>query len=93
MKIRYDGRFIDDITEILVFIAQNNPRNSTKFKNDLKSTIAKLPENPYKCRQSIYFENEQIRDLVYKGYVTAYKIDEHDNTITILGIIKYKEKW
>lgn len=93
MKIRYDERFIGDITDILLFIAQNNPRNSTKFKSDLKSAIEKLPDNPYKYRQSIYFENEQIRDLVYKGYVAAYKIDEQNNTITILGIIKYKEKW
>jgi plasmid stabilization system protein ParE len=93
MKIRYDERFIDDITDIILYIAHNNPRNSTKFKNDLKSAIEKLSENPYKCRQSIYFENEQIRDLVYKGYVTAYKIDEQNNEIIVLGIIKYKEKW
>jgi len=31
---------------------------------------------PYKCRQSIYHDDEKIRDLIYKGYTVVYAIEE-----------------
>jgi len=46
---------------------------------------------PFKFRQSIYFEDESIRDLIFKGYTVAYKIEESEARIIILGIIKYQE--
>jgi hypothetical protein len=48
---------------------------------------------PYKYRKSIYFDNENIRDLIYKGYTIPYLIDEDNKSIVLLGIIKYKEKF
>ena len=44
---------------------------------------------PYKCRKSIYFKDETIWDLIYKGYTVVYKIDETNVVITIIGMKKY----
>jgi hypothetical protein len=44
---------------------------------------------PYKCRQSIYFEDENIRDLVVYGYVITYRIKV--DTIEIFGFTKYQQ--
>jgi hypothetical protein len=44
---------------------------------------------PYKYRKSIYFDNEDIRDMIFKGYITVYKINQ--NQIVIVGISKYKD--
>jgi len=47
---------------------------------------------PYKCRKSLYFENDKIRDLIYKGYTIVYKIDEIKNIIIIIGMKKYQNE-
>jgi len=46
---------------------------------------------PYKFRKSFYFDNEEIRDMIFKGYVIPYKIDKNRNEIIIIGIKKYQE--
>ncbi|EAK5974251.1 type II toxin-antitoxin system RelE/ParE family toxin, partial [Campylobacter jejuni] len=43
---------------------------------------------PYKNRKSLSFDNENIRDLIFKGYVIPYLIDKSKNEILILGIYK-----
>lgn len=47
---------------------------------------------PFKYRKSIYFNDNNIRDLIFKGYVVPYKIDTVKNQIIIIGINKYMEK-
>jgi len=46
---------------------------------------------PYKHRKSIFFNREDIRDLIFKGYVIVYKVDERSQTIEIFGFTKYEE--
>jgi len=41
---------------------------------------------PYKFRKSIHFNDENIRDLVFKGYTVPYLVD--DEVIVVLGIVK-----
>jgi plasmid stabilization system protein ParE len=90
-KIFYDKRFKTDIKEILDFIKKDKISSSQKFKKNLKEKIEKLIFHPYKYRKSIYFDDENIRDLIYKGYIIPYKIDKKQKRIYILGIIKYKK--
>jgi len=47
---------------------------------------------PYKCRKSIYFDDNSIRDLIYKGYTIVYQVNKDKSIITVLGIKKYKEE-
>lgn len=47
----------------------------------------------FKYRKSIYFNhNNNIRELIFNGYVIPYKIDTAENQIIIIGINKYMEK-
>lgn len=41
-------------------------------------------------KTSIYFSDDNIRDLIFMGYVIPYKIYESKNEIIIIGINKYK---
>lgn len=41
---------------------------------NLKVAIKNLVHFPYKFRPSIYFENVEIRDMVYHGYTVIYEI-------------------
>ncbi|HEX8014439.1 MAG TPA: type II toxin-antitoxin system RelE/ParE family toxin, partial [Flavobacterium sp.] len=60
------------------------------FKNDLVKKLKKDLVNPFHFKKSIYFENEIYRDYVFKGYTTIIRIDKEEETIYVIGILKYK---
>jgi plasmid stabilization system protein ParE len=93
MQIVRDNRYYLDMIEIMDFIAQDSIEMAKKFQIELDSKIDDLVYFPYKFRQSIYFGDKTFRDLIYKGYVAPYQIDKEMQTITILGITKYREKF
>jgi plasmid stabilization system protein ParE len=59
---------------------------SQKFKDDIDEKIATLKNYPYKNRPSRYFENENIRDMIFKGYTIVYEVKPQEDTIEILDI-------
>jgi len=65
--------------------------HAIEFQLELDSKIDDLDNMPFKFRKSIFFDNENIRDYVYMGYVIPYKIDKEKNRITVISISKYKE--
>lgn len=89
MKITLDDKFKNSLDNILDFIALDSLNQSKKFNRDLFKQIYKIPDMPYKFRKSIHFNDENIRDLVFKGYTVPYLID--DEVIVVLGIVKYME--
>ena len=93
MKITKYKKYNLQLKNILSYIAKTNPKNAQYFKKELDEKILSLPHMPYKYRKSIYFDDENIRDLVFKGYTIPYLIDENKKSIVLLGIIKYKEKF
>ena len=42
--------------------------------------LEKIYPMPLKCRKSIYFD-DNIRDLIFKGYVIPYKVDKTKNKL------------
>ncbi|EAH6814298.1 type II toxin-antitoxin system RelE/ParE family toxin, partial [Campylobacter jejuni] len=54
----------------------------------INSICKNLSFMPYKNRKSLSFDNENIRDLIFKGYIIPYLIDKSKNEIVILGIYK-----
>ena len=75
-----------ELLAILKHIAKDKLTASRKFKKDLNIQINKIPEFPYKYRQSFYFEDENIRDMTFKSYTINYEIDLNKNTIFIFSI-------
>lgn len=45
---------------------------------------------PMSYRQSIYFDTEEIRDLIFKGYVIIFRVNTGQGSIEIFGLTKYK---
>lgn len=89
MRIELKESFVKRFESQLRFIASDSPQNALKFKNDLLKQIASLTLHPLKCRKSIYFDDESIRDLVYKGYTIVYRIE--GDKIEVFGLTKYQE--
>ena len=45
---------------------------------------------PYSNRKSVFFDNKEIRDLIFKGYVIVYRINKKEETIEVFGFTKYE---
>lgn len=90
MKIVYEEKFINSFTAIWDYISLDSKTRANTFKSKIKKLIEDIPSMPYKCRKSIYFKDESIRDLIFKGYTVVYKIDELKDIIIIIGIKKYQ---
>ena len=86
MIIIYKPTFFKQLKQIIEYIAQDKPSASMKFKNELKERINLIPDNPIMYRQSKYFEDKNIRDMVHKGYTIIYRVRPMKKEIEILRI-------
>ncbi|GAA7171972.1 hypothetical protein HpCK101_12630 [Helicobacter pylori] len=88
MQIIQTYRFLLDLEKIADFISLDSIKQANLFLDNLEKSIENIPFMPYKNRKSLSFDNENIRDLIFKGYVIPYLIDKSKNEIVILGIYK-----
>jgi hypothetical protein len=92
MRLRILKSFGDKLNDQVNYIAQDKPGAAGKFKSDIIKRIKEIPKMPYACRKSIFFDREDIRDLVFKGYIVVYKVDKDNEFITVFGFTKYKNE-
>ncbi len=90
MKIVFKDTFVNRLASQLEYIAFDSPERARKFKSDLFVRIKEIPNNPFRFRKSIYFKDENIRDLVFKGYTIVFRINE--NSIEVFGFVKFQNK-
>ena len=81
--------FVCKLSDILTFISKDSKANAKNFKNELQESLISIQYMPYKYRKSIYFDDENIRDFIFKGYCIPYHIDEKNDQIILLSIIKW----
>lgn len=91
MKIKLTKGFKDKLNAQVEFIAKDKPAAARKFKNEIISRIKEIPTKPYIYRKSIFFDREDIRDLIFKGYIIVYKINTESQTIEVFGFTKWQE--
>jgi len=92
MKILKSNKFLEQLRTILRFIALDSPAQARIFKRELNEKIKYLDDFPYKYRRSIHFESEEIRDMIFKGYVIPYFVDMNHGQIIVIAISKYKDE-
>ncbi len=91
MQINRSPRYKNNLFQILDYIAQDKLSASENFLNELDKLINNLPNFPFKFRRSKYFDNENIRDMIYNGYTIIYRVNKAKNTIDIVRMF-YKNK-
>lgn len=89
MRIDRHPDFSQELDTILDYIALDSFERALEFGSNIENEIKNIPAMPYKCRKSIHFNNDEIRDLIFKGYTITYFIDT--DKILILGILKHKK--
>ena len=91
MEVVKKDTFDTQLDDVLDFIAEDSLNKAIEFMSELEDKLETLPYMPYKFRKSIYFEHDEIRDFIFKGYVIPYFIDKLESKIVLLGIVKYRE--
>ena len=89
MIIKRTARFNRELKAIFNFIAKDSPSGARAFRDELILKLQTTSANPFMYRKSVSFDDENIRDLIFKGYVIPYLIESE--TIYILGIYKANE--
>ena len=88
MNIIFRQEFLIALDSILEFIAKDSVDRAVKFHDELYGKLYDLGFMPYKFRRSLSFDDENIRDFIFKGYVIPYLVDKRNDTIAVLGIFK-----
>ena len=92
MQIIRDINYLTNLDVILDYIARDSFHKASVFLSKLDNMINNIVNFPYKYRKSFYYDDEDIRDLVFKGYTIPYLIDTKNDQIIILDIFKWINK-
>lgn len=87
MSIITTDEFEMRLSKIVSFIAIHSVNVARNFYKELYAKIAKIPQMPYNYRKNELMGDENIRDMIYKGYVVVFKITAE--SIIILSIYKW----
>lgn len=93
MIVSISNEFLKLLTFQVHFIYKDKPRAALKFRKDLLKNIKKDLKKPFHFKKSRYFENENLRDYVFKGYVVVYEVDVENKIVSVFGFIKHKKSF
>jgi len=86
MQIIKTELYQEELKSILAYIAKDKVTASRNFYTALNKSISNLKTFRYGYRQSIYYDNANIRDMVFRGYTITYEISKQEQKIYILSI-------
>lgn len=86
MILEKSKRFDEELEVIVDFIAEDSAQRALEFFDELISKIENIPSNPHIHRKRQSSNNDNIRELIFKGYTIPFYIDTEKNKIIILGI-------
>ena len=89
MKIVFNPLFEEALFDILMYIAQDSVAASMTFEEELFGLLENLSLFPYKFRASHYYNDDKVRDCIFRGYTIPYLVDEPNGVIVILEIFKW----
>jgi plasmid stabilization system protein ParE len=92
MIVKLSKVFQLDLIDQVHYIYKDEPIAALKFRKDLITCLKKGLKNPFNFKKSIYFNDENIRDYVFKRYTSVYKIDIDKNEVLVIGFIKHKNQ-
>lgn len=89
MKIEFLPSFANRLEGFVEIIAEDKPGAARKFHKEIINACKEIQNFPYKHRKSIYFDDENTRDLVHKGFVIIYKLEKE--SIRVFAFINRNE--
>lgn len=91
MKIIYKDYLSYKLENQIQYIAKDKPHAAKRFRKKILERIKEIPRHSFSYRKSIFFDDEEIRDLIVDGYIIVFRIKE--DLIEIFGFNKYEESY
>jgi hypothetical protein len=88
MNILTSFLYKKQLKEILDLFEDESQGSSKNFKLYLDTIIINMQSKIEKYKKSIFFDNENIKDIENQGYIIPFFIDEEKKQYVILGIVK-----
>ena len=88
MNIICSKLYQEQLKSILEPYLQSDPKGIKDFKLYLDTVILNMPSKVHKYKKSIYFEDDDIRDIEHQGYIIPFVYDGINNIFLILGIVE-----
>lgn len=88
MKILCSELYEKQLKEILMSMASFNYDEAKRFKLYLDTIILNVPTKARKYKQSVYSDDENIKDVEHEGYTIPFLFDAPNNTYLMLAILK-----
>ncbi len=89
MRVHLTPRFKRELGRIFDFIAQDSPKQATKFERSLLLQLNILSRTARDHRKSFYVDAPNAHDFIFKGYVIPYRVNDSKNQVELLGIFKH----
>ena len=91
MKIEVTSVFTNKLKRQIEYISLDKKTAARKFNQLVFRKIKEISNNPKINRKSIFFVDENIRDLIVKGYIIVYEISPAENRIVVFGFYKWEK--
>ena len=85
-KLTWSPAARDDLHDIVVFIAQDNPSRAMSFGYELISETDRLQEFPALGRIVPEYRNDDIRELVFRPYRIVYRVSRENKVCEIARV-------
>jgi len=82
--------YTTQLQTILKYIALDNPYAALGFEKEINAKLLIVKESPSICRPSVYFESDEYRDMIHKGYTIIIKVTKKQ--IILLDIFKWQQR-
>lgn len=88
MNILSSELYKKHLKDILESLKNQSKTDISSFKMYLDTIIINMHTKVKKYKKSIYFNNENIKNIQNQGYSIPFYIDEKKNNYILLGIFK-----
>ena len=86
MILEKSDRFKDELEVVVDFIALDSVHRALAFYDEIIAKISQIPQTPFIHRKRPSLNDDNVRELIYKGYTVPFEIDIKNNKIIILGV-------
>ena len=92
MKVEITPQFQQKLQKQVLYISADKPIAAKNFSKLIYSEIRKIKLMPYKNRISKFFNDENFRELIVKGYAINYEIIAIEDKIVVFGFHKWEDE-
>ena len=89
-QLEWRQQALDDLAEIVGFIADDNPDAAQELKDEIESKAAKLPDHPKLYKASLRVKG--LREMVVrKNYIVLYRVTLA--LVEVVNVLHSRRQW